>query len=108
MKGFGGFMDLEAFREQLVIWGVTPQVLAAIGVVSLIILFFSLRITTKWFMGFYQIQDELTQVRKQLAIIQSQLTMNNATPNKLQDALDEPVGIKATPSKTDAFRLTNH
>ena len=103
-------MDLETFRDQLVVWGITPQVLVAIGICSIITLFFSLRVVAKWFMGFYELQSEMQQVRKQLADMHTLLTVNTvAIKKELQEEIQESVSIKAAvTSKVDSFRLTNH
>ena len=101
-------MDLEAFREQLVIWGITPNILAGLGIASIITLFFSLRVVAKWFFGFYQIQDELAIVRKQLASIQAQLMLGSTgLKTELQTDVEIPTDIKSK-TKSESFRLTNH
>jgi hypothetical protein len=100
-------MDLETFREQLVIWGITPKILIVIGVLSIVTLFFSLRIVTKWFLGIQYLQDELGLMRKQLTDIQTQISMTKTT---LREDLDDE-SEESTPQKrstNDSFRLTNH
>ena len=102
-------MDLETFREQLVIWGITPNVLMFIGIAALITLFFSLRVVTKWFIGNLQLQDDITSIKKQLSDIQLQLSMPSTVLKKnLTDDIEEAANIKSTTSSTESFRLTNH
>ena len=102
-------MDLETFREQLVIWGITPSVLMFVGVGALITLFFSLRVVTKWFIGTYELQEELKTITKQLSDIQMQISLSAAALKKeLHDDLDAAAEQKTVANKSDSFRLTNH
>jgi hypothetical protein len=100
-------MDLESFRQQLIIWGITPNVLIAIGIASLVTLFFSLRIVIKWFLGLQHLQDELAAVRKQLVEIQMQLSLPNA-PLKKEIADEEDNHHPPIKKSSESFRLTNH
>lgn len=103
-------MDLEAFREQLVVWGITPQVLAGIGLAAVITLFFSLRIVAKWFFGIQQLHDELTLVRKQLSDLQAQLMLASVTVKNdlIDDEIEKAANHQLAAPKSESFRLTNH
>jgi len=106
----GGAMDLEAFREQLVVWGITPNVLMFIGIISIVTLFFSVRVVVKWYFGIHAIQDDLRTMKKQLSDIQVLLSMPQNPQTVLTDDFEkeEAASTKPKAAKSDSFRLTNH
>lgn len=103
-------MDLEAFREQLVVWGITPNVLMFIGVASVITLFFSVRVVIKWYLGIHALHDDVRSMKKQLSDIQLLLSMPQDAPKILTDEFDKDEATSEKPkiAKSDNFRLTNH
>lgn len=103
-------MDLEAFREQLVVWGITPNVLMFIGIISIITLFFSVRVVVKWYLGIHALQDDLRTMKKQLSDIHVLLAMPEDAKTVLTDDFekDEAASAKPKAAKSDSFRLTNH
>lgn len=101
-------MDLEAFRQQLVVWGITPNVLMFIGIASIITLFFSVRVVIKWYFGIHALQNDLQSMKKQLNDIQLLLTASGMSQTILTEEIEPPADFTISEPKNENFRLTNH
>lgn len=98
-------MDIEVFRQHLNEWGVNAQVLALVGVVSLILLFISVRVVLKWYLGIQSLEDEISAARRQLSAMQAQL-------NKMElhgefEGADASGNFKKADGRSDAADLNN-
>ena len=101
-------MDIEQFRQHLTDWGVNAQVLAVIGITSLVLFMFSLRVVLKWYLGLQNLESQLARAREQLSDIQKRLAGGPPKAHGEEPSEEQrPAAVAGEEPKKNPFRLTH-
>ena len=101
--------DIDALQSQLLNMELSTPKLIAIAGVALILLFLSLRVLIRWYLGIERVAEDLKMVRRQLNEIQIKLAgMSALEDGPIEESMADSVpaaGEVIPPAKTDTFRL---